>query len=80
MATTTHTLTHITIVPANPYLICATCRERVEAFHDDRCGCGETRPMNMPCGDYGDYIDTCPSWGPVDGCQCLEHLGHIPHP
>ena len=28
----------------------------------------------------GDYDDLCPSWGPVDGCQCLAHLGHVPHP
>jgi hypothetical protein len=70
--------------PDNPGTLeafCFTaCRKRVEAFHDDRCGCGETGPMNMPCGHIGDYDDLCPSWSPVDGCLCAEYLGHVPHP
>jgi hypothetical protein len=78
--TVTHTRTHITITPANPFLACSACAKRVEAFHDDRCGCGESGPMNLPCGHYGGYEDVCPSWGPVDGCQCREHLGYLPHP
>jgi len=82
MATLTHTFTrtHIVITPANPFLSCAACHKRVEAFHDGRCGCDLTGPVNMPCFDHGDYDDLCPSWGPVDGCQCLAHLGHVPHP
>lgn len=82
VATLTHTRTrtHIVITPANPFLACGTCGKRAEAFHDDRCGCGETGPVNMPCFHRGDYDDLCPSWGPVDGCQCLAHLGHVPHP
>jgi hypothetical protein len=78
--TVTHTRTHLVITPANPFLACATCGKRAEAFHDDECGCGETGRVNMPCFHRGDYSDLCPSWGPVDGCQCLAHLGHIPHP
>jgi len=78
--TVTHTRTHIVITPANPFLACTVCGKRAESFHDDRCGCGEMRPMNLPCGDVGGYDDLCPSWGPVDGCQCLSHLGHVPHP
>jgi hypothetical protein len=81
MITVTHTRTHITnIASENPFLACGTCGKRVEAFHDDRCGCGETGPMNMPCCHYGEYVNLCPSWGPVDGCQCREHLGYVPHP
>jgi hypothetical protein len=80
VTTLTHTHTHLVITPANPFLACATCGKRAEAFHDDRCGCGITRPMNMPCGHYGDYGNLCPSWGPADGCQCQEHLGYVPHP
>jgi hypothetical protein len=64
--TVTHTRTHMVIRPANPFLACVTCGKRVESFHDGRCGCGETRPMNLPCGDYGDYRNTCLSWSPVD--------------
>jgi hypothetical protein len=78
--TVTHTRTHIVIMPANPFLACSTCGKRAESFHDDRCGCGETRPMNLPCGDYGAYDYLCPSWGPVDGCRCAEAFGHTPHP
>lgn len=78
--TVTHTRTHLTITPASPFLACGTCGKRAEAFHDDRCGCDETGPVNMPCGDRGEYSDLCPSWSPVDGCQCLAHLGRVPHP
>jgi hypothetical protein len=79
--THTYTRTHLVITPANPYLACAQCGKRAEAFHDGaNCGCGITRPMNMPCMHHGDYGDLCPSWSPVDGCCCLAHLGHVPHP
>jgi hypothetical protein len=78
--TATHTRTHITITPANPFLVCGTCGERVADFHDGRCGCGETRPLNLPCGHCGEYRSLCPSWGPVDGCQCADQLGYVPHP
>ena len=70
---------HITITPANPYLVCAVCGQRAEEFHDPRCGCGLRGPVNFPCGHTADYQDLCPSWGPVDGCQCQEHLGYVPH-
>ena len=78
--THTYTRTHVVITPANPFLACASCGKRVESFHDDRCGCGLTGLMNFPCGDRASYDDLCPSWSPVDGCQCLAHLGHVPHP
>lgn len=70
--TVVHTRTHLVITPANPYLECVTCGRPVEAFHDDGCGCPESGGplMLMPCMDRSDYRDTCPSWGPVDGCQC----------
>jgi len=78
--TVTHTRTHLVITPANPFLACATCGKRVEAFHDDQCGCHLEGPVNMPCFCRGGYDDLCPSWGPVEGCECLAHLGHVPHP
>lgn len=79
--TVTQTRTHLTITPANPYLVCGQCGTRVEEFHDDRCGCSESDgPLwLMPCDHRGDYRDLCPSWNPVDGCCCLEHLGQVPH-
>lgn len=80
--TVTHTRTHLAIHPANPFLTCGMCGERVETFHDDECGCSESGGplLLMPCFHRSDYDDLCPSWGPVDGCQCREHLGHVPHP
>jgi hypothetical protein len=84
MATLTHTFTrtHIVITPANPFLACSACRKRVEAFHDDECGCDESGGplLLMPCFHRGEYDDLCPSWSPVDGCTCRETLGHVPHP
>ena len=68
------------ITPANPFLACSTCGKRAEQFHDDRCGCTIERPVNFPCGHEGGYDDLCPSWGPVDGCTCLEVLGRVDHP
>jgi len=78
--TRTHTRSHLTIEPANPFLACAVCRKRVEAFHDDRCGCDNTMPMNLPCEHNAGYDNLCPSWGPVDGCTCLAVLGSVEHP
>ena len=74
--THTHTRTHLAITPANPFLACVTCDKRVEAFHDDECGCPESGGplLLMPCFHRSDYRDLCPSWGPVDGCQCS-----VPH-
>ena len=80
--TVTHTETHNVVTPANPFLVCGTCRKPVESFHNERsCGCGDDGRLQLfPCEHHSDYVDTCPSWGPVDGCQCQEHLGHVPHP
>ena len=76
MTTITHTRTrtHPAITPANPFLVCKQCGGQVEAFHDDQCGCDESGGplLLMPCFHRSDYDDTCPSWGPVDGCQCEE--------
>lgn len=76
----THTSTYTTTTPANPYLACSICGKRVTHWLD------KPGPLtNEPCGHQGDYTDTCPSWSPVDGCRCVEHLGerpagHLPDP
>lgn len=62
-------------VPANPYLRCVNCGARIEYWID-----GERPARNYPCDHAADYKDDCPSWGPVDGCQCQAHLGYRPHP
>lgn len=59
---------------ANPFLYCLECRARVEEFD-----LGPGVPVNLPCGHAGGYGNPCPSWGPVDGCCCLEQLGEVPH-
>jgi hypothetical protein len=70
--TVTHTRTHLAITPANPFLQCVECRQLVEAFHDDKCGCPESDGplLLMPCMHRSDYRDLCLTWSPVDGCQC----------
>lgn len=72
--THTYTRTFNVIEPANPYLRCLRCGARVEYWLD-----GEHREPNHPCNHIAGYESTCPSWGPVDGCQCEEHLGYVPH-
>lgn len=77
---TTHTRTHVTVDFADPYLICEDCRRSVTGWHhDELCGCDETF-WNEPCGcRRAGVTSTCPSWGPVDGCRCQAHLGHVSH-
>ena len=76
-----HTRTHVSVTFANPFLICDVCGEPVPSWHDrEQCGEGCEMPsINQPCGHAAGVTGVCPSWGPVDGCQCLEHLGHVPH-
>jgi hypothetical protein len=76
----THTRTHVYITFANPYLTCDQCGQPVTGWHDpERCGCDESGWRNRPCDHRAGVTSVCPSWGPVDGCQCQEHLGHLPH-
>jgi hypothetical protein len=70
--THTHTHTYTVTVPANPYLVCDWCRGRVEGFID-----GEGPARNYPCEHKSGYESVCPSWGPVDGCECPK--GSRPH-
>lgn len=70
----TYTRTHEVITPANPYLVCCGCGRKVDYWWVDG------PPVNFPCGHRADYQSLCPSWGPVDGCQCAGHLGYVPHP
>lgn len=75
----THTRTHVYITFADPYLQCDHCHQWVTSWHDDhRCGCGEGS-WNMPCEHKPGVTSACPSWSPVDGCRCLEHLGRKDH-
>lgn len=76
----THTRTHVSSAFANPYLACDQCRARVTEWHvPHRCGCDESGWQNRPCGHQASVTSVCPSWGPVDGCRCMDHLGHVPH-
>jgi hypothetical protein len=73
----TYTRTVHSIDPANPYLACAQCGGWIDHF--THTGDGEGPQENEPCGHASDYVNRCPSWGPVDGCQCAEQLGDVPH-
>lgn len=76
----THTRTHVYVTFANPFLVCLRCRQPVHWWHNqDRCGCDDTW-WNMPCGhERAGITSVCPSWGPVDGCTCMEGFGFVPH-
>lgn len=76
----THTRTHIHITLADPYLTCDNCKKWITGWHNnDACGCDDTF-WNVPCGcEKAGATSACPSWGPVDGCQCAEILGKIDH-
>ncbi|MCK9929452.1 hypothetical protein MXD62_20090 [Frankia sp. Mgl5] len=75
----THTRTHVHITHANPYLTCDECGQWITGWHDDsQCGC-DNGFWNLPCKHGAGATSACPSWGPVDGCSCQQHLGHVPH-
>lgn len=78
MIARTRTRTVNTIDPANPYLTCDACGAGVDHF---ACTGEDQGPVrNEPCGHEGvGATSACPSWSPVDGCRCVEHLGSVEH-
>lgn len=66
---------------ANPYNACTTCGVRVTDYDDNAnvpCGHkGFDKPYRDPLRphlEWTDHVDAwvslCPSWGPVNGCEC----------
>jgi hypothetical protein len=77
--TVTPTPPHISVTFANPFLVCDVCEQWVTGYHDQqRCGCDEEK-RNEPCRHPVGVSNVCPSWGPVDGCQCVARFGHREH-
>lgn len=76
----TRTRTHVIVELANPFLTCTTCSAWVTGWHNnDQCGCDSTW-WNAPCGcERAGTTSVCPSWGPVDGCQCQRIFGSVDH-
>ena len=71
-----NTRTHEYIGFANPFLVCDNCKEKVPYWHnDDRCGC-DNGTFNYPCEHKTGVTSLCYSWGPVDGCQCINKETH----
>jgi hypothetical protein len=53
---------------ADPYKKCAQCGRWVDGTAD------VPGPLALvPCGHRSEYVDVCPSWGPVDGCGCASY-------
>ncbi|MEV8548356.1 hypothetical protein AB0L04_00675 [Streptomyces glaucescens] len=76
---TTHTRTHTYVTFANPFLVCDLCRQPAPRWHNhDKCGC-DAGCWLVPCGHTAEAVSVCPSWDPVDGCQCETHLGSVSH-
>lgn len=68
--------THVKVGFANPFLVCESCTLKVPYWHDPvRCGCSEV-VFNYPCGHKANVVSLCPSWGPVNGCQCKSPEEH----
>lgn len=59
---------------ADPYCVCEACGGWITGVLDN-----PGRMLVMPCEHDRGFGEVCPSWGPVDGCQCLTMLGHVPH-
>lgn len=55
---------------ADPYKTCDECAGWITGIGGEAL---------VPCGHHATYTDQCPSWGPVDGCSCQEHLGYVSH-
>lgn len=72
----THTRTHVKVGFANKFLICDYCKKPVPYWHDpDRCGC-DGAIFNYPCEHFEGVTSICPTWGPVDGCVCVDTENH----
>ncbi|MFF6866671.1 hypothetical protein [Streptomyces ardesiacus] len=75
----THTRTHVYVTFANPYLRCDLCHAWVTRWHNnDKCGCNQECWLE-PCNHSAGSTSACPSWDPIDGCQCQEVLGRVEH-
>ncbi len=71
----TFTRTYNSIDFADPYKLCNSCGEWITGVLDMPIG-----PLIvLPCEHNRGYSDECPSWSPVDGCQCWEFLGRCAH-
>lgn len=58
---------------ADPYKKCVTCGLWADGVFD------VPGPIVVaPCGCRSNYLDVCPSWGPVDGCRCAEYNAEHP--
>lgn len=66
----THTVTHVMVALANPFIDCDQCGTAVIEWHDPAKCCGNGKWWNSPCGDVASIVSACPTWSPVDGCTC----------
>jgi len=64
---------------ADPFIRCDECGKRAEGFVVDPHPDSEIDGANWPCGHKAAADTVCPSWSPVNGCQCEEHLGKVEH-
>jgi hypothetical protein len=68
--TVTHTSTYNAIYFADPYKQCIKCERWIIGVLD------KPGPLVViPCEHESDYRDVCPSWSPVDGCECIRIFG-----
>ncbi len=59
---------------ADPYKQCLHCGGWIDGAADS------PGPLTLiPCGHRCGYRDVCPSWSPVDGCNCAVYTAANPH-
>ncbi len=73
------THTNTTVLFADPYLRCDECGEPALGYTVTPGRGMDGDGANWPCGHQAGVTSDCPSWSPVDGCRCVEHLGHRDH-
>ncbi len=73
-----HTTVHTFAIEhyANPFIVCDHCKNPVVGHI--RSPERAENWKNFPCHHLGVH-SICPSWSPVDGCRCQEHLGSVQH-
>lgn len=62
---------------ADPFKVCNQCGGWVTGARHIFSNGGKL--LVLPCEHERGWEDVCPSWSPVDGCQCQEFLGRVPH-
>lgn len=54
---------------ADPYKRCGGCSGWIDGVRHS----ADRRRVLIPCGCELEYVDVCPSWSPIQGCNCVRY-------